>query len=201
MKVPQIPTTELIDAYILSYDNRSAGETKCALDELAHVFPKNNRLQQVMLKVTAVDGLYSTGIRFISDGLYAVARHIINLDIDERLSACLPDVVNEIARTGLGKDVYSFASKYCSIHAPKAYPILDWYVAKVLWGYVKQAHFVDFKSETRFFEAIYTDYCQYKMVIEVFQTTYALEEYDFDDLDKFLWLYGNELYATPSTKT
>ncbi len=190
----------MIDTYLTAYDNRSAKVTKLALSELAQVFPKNDDLNQVIIKVTAVDGLYSTGVRFISDGLYGVAQHIVSLNIDERLSQCLPDVVNEIALTGLGKNIYSFASKYCSIHAPKEYPILDWYVAKLLWGYTKQERFVDFKSETRFFEAVYTDYRQYKGVIEAFRTKYGLEKYNFSDLDKFLWLYGNEMYPLAPPK-
>jgi len=190
----------MIDSYITKYDNRSVGMTKLALNELAQTSPQNNKLQQVILKVTAVDGLYSTGIRFIPDGLYAVAQHIVSLNIDERLSAFSPEVVNEIASTGLGKDVYSFASKYCNIHAPEAYLILDWYVAKLLWGYIKQDRFANFKTEARFFEVIYGDYRQYKAVVETFQTTYHLQIYDFEALDKFLWLYGNELYATSLLK-
>lgn len=194
VKVLQYPTPEMLDRYIAAYDSQSAKATKLALGELAQVFPKNDNFHHVIIKVTAVDGLYSTGVRFISDGLYAVAQHIVSLNIDERLSLRLPDVVNEIALTGLGKNIYSFASKYCSIHAPKDYPILDWYVAKLLWGYAKQDRFVDFKSESRFFELAYTDYCQYKRVIEAFRAKYGLEQYDFSDLDKFLWLYGNEMY-------
>lgn len=65
-----------------------------------------------------------------------VAKHIIDLHIDERLAAGDVTLVNEIARVDMDNgtvgNFYSFATKYCSHHKPLDYPIYDSYVVKLL---------------------------------------------------------------------
>lgn len=67
---------------------------------------------------------------------FKVAKHIIDLHIDERLAAGDVTLVNEIARVdmdnGTVKKFYSFATKYCSHHKALDYPIYDSYVVKLL---------------------------------------------------------------------
>lgn len=53
-----------------------------ALDLLITKFNKNDKLEEILLKVALKDKFYSTNIF----GIYAVARHIKELNIDSRLN-------------------------------------------------------------------------------------------------------------------
>ena len=86
---------------------------------------------------------YSTNIFKI----YPVAKHILNLNIDERLKSGDPTLVDEIAKINIGgkeKYFYSFASKYCSHHNQLDFPIYDSYVHKVLKNYRNDDMFFEF---------------------------------------------------------
>src|SRR5690554_4855834 len=70
--------------------------------------------------------------------IHTVAKHIYNLNIDSRLEDNDLTLVNEIAKidfNGKIKNMYSFATKYCSHHKPDIFPIYDSYVEKVLKYY------------------------------------------------------------------
>jgi hypothetical protein len=59
---------------------------------------------------------------------YDVAKHICDLDIDQKIEQGLPEVVNQIASVeiaGKKRCNYSFATKFCSFHVPGAYPKFD----------------------------------------------------------------------------
>jgi hypothetical protein len=66
-----------------------------------------------------VKNFYSFATKYCSHHK-PLAKHIIDLDIDERLAAGDVTLVNEIARVdmdnGTVKNFYSFATKYCSHH-------------------------------------------------------------------------------------
>jgi hypothetical protein len=106
-------------------------ESDPALNLLFTQYPKNTNLDHVLLKVVALNALYSTMIRVsskITPTVYDVARHIIHLDIDAKLDEGSELLVDQIANTNqlaikLGKEKqynYSFATKYCSFHRPKS---------------------------------------------------------------------------------
>ena len=79
-----------------------------------------------------------------------MAKHILNLGIDNRLKSNDETLVNDIANlsiNGKKKCFYSFATKYCSHHNPINFPIYDSYVDKILNYYKRKDHFYDFKRE------------------------------------------------------
>jgi hypothetical protein len=185
---PIYPTELLVEQYLRRFrsDERYFLADQ-AITELVERFPDNSRLEHVLLKVTAINELYGTNIY----ATFAMARHIHALGIDSALADHSTELVDRIAGVILAKrrrSMFSFASKYCSWHAPLHYPLYDSFVAKLLCSYRREYKFGTFKNpELR-------SYDRYKAVVSQFRSFFCLEQFTFKELDKFLWLYGKELY-------
>jgi hypothetical protein len=182
------PTPDLVNQYIDQFDRGDPALTDRSLARLVAAFPDNRDESAVLLKATTINSLYATNIYAI----FQVARRICALGIDPKLAQGSLEVIDEIAVITLKSKVkrnYSFASKYCSVHRPDVYPIYDSYVDQLLWVYRQQDQFARFKrSELR-------RYPRYKEIIERFRTHYGLNQFNFKELDKFLWLYGQEMFV------
>jgi hypothetical protein len=188
-----IPSPILISKYIAKFERLPAvAASDQAVSKAFQVFPRNERLEEVLLKVSVLNSLYSTNIF----ALYKVAAHIQGLQIDSKLAQQSLSVVEEIAQVdinGKARRNYSFASKYCSWHRPDFYPIYDSYVERLLWAYQKQDHFATFRLEEL------KNYVQYKAVHDQFRQHYSLMEFTAKQVDKFLWLYGKEWAVVDSS--
>ena len=71
----------------------------------------------ILLKVAALNDFYSTNIFSV----YPVAKHILSLNIDDRLmtgDVALVSDIQKVTINGVEKNFYSFATKYCSHHRP-----------------------------------------------------------------------------------
>ncbi|RAX54641.1 hypothetical protein CCY99_02440 [Helicobacter sp. 16-1353] len=159
-------------------------------------FPKNDNLDEILIKVSCLNDFYSTNIRWVFD----VARHIKKLNVDERLKDNDMSLVQSIARVEVsGKNdkndkkiinFYSFASKYCSHHKDKAkeFPIYDSYVKKVLLYFAKRDGFYDFKK------ADLKEYATFKDVLIKFSAFYDIKQYDLKEIDRYLWQLGKECF-------
>lgn len=156
--------------------------------------PGNTQLEYVLLKVTALNQFYST---YILD-TYSVAKHIQRMDIDPRLEKNDYLLVNELALItikGKQRNFYSFASKYCSHHVPKAFPIYDSFVEKMLMYYAKADRFAKFKKyELKKYES-------FVQVIKLFQKFYGLESFSLREIDAFLWLAGKKQFPRWPVRT
>ena len=150
--------------------------------------PKNNSIDDIILKVAALNTVYNTYIYSV----YPVAQHILSLKIDERLSAGDETLVNELMRvlyTDGGKiEHYSFATKYCSFHNPDAFPIYDSYVGKILQYYRNQEGFSDFKNSDL------KNYPHFKRILSDFRQHFGLEKYTTKEFDQYLWQFGKEYF-------
>ena len=159
-----------------------------ALDKLFFkVYPKNTDIDDVLIKCSSLNDFYSTNIFSI----FSVAKHILNLNIDKRLKAGDATLVDEIAHLKInGKDkfFYSFATKYCSHHFPKEFPIYDYYVEKCLLYFKKKDKFAKFKTSDL------KNYVFFKEILTKFQKYYNIEEYDLKDVDRYLWLLGKNYF-------
>ena len=151
-------------------------------------YPLNDDLNEVLIKVCALNDFYSTSIYYPVQ----VAKHIVSLQLDKKLMIKDPKVVNEIASVQVKKDklinYYSFATKYCSHHHPTLYPIYDSYVDKLLMHFKKEDNFFEFKkSDLKIYE-------NFKNILEKFRIFYDLEDYDLKQIDKYLWQAGKEYF-------
>ncbi|MBI2681652.1 MAG: hypothetical protein HYX26_00265 [Acidobacteriales bacterium] len=185
-KLP-IPTIELIHSAVSSFkSDPNAGLTDRAIQLLVTQFPSNTSVDAILLKVTAINSLYSTNMYAV----VAMAEHIAGLGIDTDLRVGSHDVVERIATVWIGgkkRRNYSFASKYCSWHNPDLFPIFDSQVDNSLWAYRKQDQFSEFRrSDLQI-------YAKFTRVIADFKEFYGLGSVNYKQLDNFLWQSGRQL--------
>lgn len=120
-----------------------------------------------------------------------MAKHILSLDVDERLRGGDPNLVNEIARVKISeksKNFYSFATKYCSHHRPNDYPIYDYYVERVLVRFKKNDNFYQFTNVDL------RDYVKFKEIILVLSELYNLQRFNLKQVDQYIWQLGKEYF-------
>ncbi len=183
------PCVEEVEKYLGEW-NKLEGypEQEAALDDLFfHYCPKNDSLSDVLLKCAALNTFYSTNIYSITP----VARHIVELDIDDRLAAGDLTLVDEIQQVTIKeekKHFYSFATKYCSHHQPDLFPIYDSYVDKILRYFRDIDRFAAFRNEEL------KDYSTFRKVLAQFREYYGLERYGIKDIDKYLWQLGKKYF-------
>lgn len=169
---------ELLDSYV---------SQESSLRKLfSKTYPLNKELDDVLIKVCALNDFYSTNIF----SPFAVAKHIVALSIDENLDKNDLGIVNEIAnvkiKEGTFRNFYSFATKYCSHHKPIVYPIYDSYLEKVLMYFKKKDKFCVFRSSDL------KTYSEFKRILIQFQVFYGLEVFDLKQIDKYLWQLGKD---------
>jgi hypothetical protein len=183
---PPHPTQDTVQSYIGRFDEEER-DTELTLGKAFGLFPDNTAIDEVWLKVILVNSLYATAIF----ATYAVAKHIVSLDIDPLLRNGDTDAVDQVARIQLHggpRNNYSFATKYCAWHNPCAYPIYDSFVAQMLLAYGTRDGFETFCCEDL------REYGTFKRVVNSFRKHYNLTEYSLKDTDKFLWRAGRECF-------
>jgi len=164
-----------------------------SLNLLFNEWPENKELEQILLKVSALNDFYSTNIF----DTYTVAKHILKCNIDKDLSAGNEALVNKIAPVtinGKTRNFYSFASKYCNHHKSESYPIYDYYVDKMLMHFKKKDKFDTFINE---------DLKKYQSFVERiknFQKYYDLSAFTLRDIDIYLWLAGKNYFPRKKQK-
>jgi len=149
--------------------------------------PSNSVLEQVLLKVSALNDFYSTNIF----DTYSVAKHIHGMNIESRLASGDLSLVNELAMVTIRdkkRNFYSFASKYCSHHFPDSFPIFDSYVEKMLLHYARADNFFSFRKEDL------KRYESFVRIIREFQAHYRLGQFSVRQIDIFLWLVGKDSF-------
>jgi hypothetical protein len=188
------PSGEAVKHYISQWNTLEAYKAQeFALNKLFCEFcPKNNNLDEVLLKVAALNAFYSTNIY----NVFSVAQHIVSLGIDEQLKRGDESLVSSIAtghgvkHSKNGKEIkfYSFATKYCSHHRPEIYPIYDSFVEELLVYLRNVDEFAAFRREDLY------DYSSFRRIILALQSFYSLESYSMKEIDQYLWQYGKEKF-------
>lgn len=187
------PTLDRVLAACQEFDEQN-GVMEQALTELFGKYPRNDSNPHILLKVTALNALYSTRILALED----MARHIYEhgTEVDSALALGSPEIVDTIARvtissTGKERCNYSFASKFCSWHKPDSYPIWDSRVnAYLTW--LKKRPTGSFILNT---PDNWTRYREFMGVINNLRKVYGLGALSFKQIDKFLYAEGEKLIA------
>jgi len=178
----------LVDGWSKDNNRGSYVDTDKALRQLFDTFPKNERLEDVLLKATAVNSLYHTRIHDI----VSMAKHIHLQKIDRGLDAESIEVVDKIALVNVGTKMvnrFSFATKYCNWHKPEVYPIYDSYVQKLLMAY-RRCGYIPYFAEEDLRRAK-----SFKGIIFALRDQYKLGDFTLKQIDNCLWGYGKDLYA------
>lgn len=153
--------------------------------------PKNEKIEDILLKSATLNDFYSTNIFSV----FPVAKHILELKIEARLAKGDVSLVDELQNVNIqGKNhkFYSFASKYCSHHNPKDFPIYDNYVAKILRHFRDVNKFIkrkDLKTYKNFVETL-----------DCFTKYYGLEGFSRKEIDRYLWLLGKHDFPKSNNK-
>ncbi len=158
-----------------------------AISKICKQYPNNNNLEEVLIKCAVIDNFSSTNVF----DLYKMADHIVKKNIDEKLKKGDYSLVNDIAKVEIGgkkRNFYSFASKYCHYHKSDSFAIYDSYVAKVLCVFLDKK-----EKELR-------KYNTFMDALKNFRQRYNLENYEYDNLDKYLWRLGR-WYLNPYEPT
>ena len=184
------PDKNEVKKYLQKWDNTEnyVLQEKSLNKLFLETYPNNNDISEILIKASTLNDFYSTHILSV----FLVAKHIHSLDIDTRLKRIDETLVNDIADitlNGKKKRFYSFATKYCSHHFPKDFPIYDSYVEKVLIYFNKQDHFAKFKREEL------KEYLRFKDILLQFRKFYNLEQYNLKDIDRYIWQLGKEYLA------
>lgn len=147
-------------------------------------YPNNNLMDDVLIKVCSLNDFYSTNIF----SPFSVAKHIVSLNIDERLQNNDFTLVNDLASIQMNGNrtihFYSFATKYCSHHKPTVYPIYDNFVEKILMYFKRNDKFYEFRK------ADLKNYVSYRNILLKFQSYYNLNMFNLKEIDKYLWQAG-----------
>ncbi len=194
-KVIPRPSPEQVKIYLKKWEQLEAyPEQEKALDKLfQELCPKNEKIEDILLKSATLNDFYSTNIFSV----FPVAKHILELKIDARLTKEDVSLVDELQTVNIqGEDhkFYSFASKYCSHHKPKVFPIYDSYVDRVLRYFRSIDKFDTFKNE---------DLKTYKTFVEKldnFMEYYGLTGFSRKEIDRYLWLLGKEYFPKSNNK-
>jgi len=143
------------------------------LSEYFKFNPLNNSEKVILIKVLIIDSLYKTNLK----EQISVAENIASIsNLDKSLKEGKEEVVEKVAHWQ-NKNLLSFASKFCHFHNKEKYPIYDKYVIIALKNLLK--NWKDDRTFTNFLRGI-----------NQFRIENSIRDISYEDLDKFLWMYG-----------
>ncbi len=187
MKI-ETPTPDMVKEYNKKFESdKTCYLADQAIIKLVEKFKENKDITNILLKVSVINDLYNTNIFDTCE----MAKHIHSLHIDSALEKGDSEIVDKIAKVKLShkeKNFYSFATKYCNWHNRSKYPIYDGFVDKILRAYRDQTNFFDFNNTDL------RDYAKFLEILENFRRFFNLDDFDFKEIDKFLWRYSREVF-------
>lgn len=187
-----VPNSDLVREACKQFD-RDNDVTEKALAQLYAAYPANDNPSHVLLKVVALNSLYTTRILAVLKLAHYIADR--GASLDAALAAGSPEAVALIAQAGGGDSdlaFYTFATKYCNWHQPNLYPIYDSRVDKYLWTIKKQGLFA---SEGLSGHEDLHSYPQFCVVMTAFREQFGLGAFTFKQIDEFLWSQGEAIWA------
>ncbi len=207
----KIPTQEQVKTYISQWHKlENYINQEKALNKLfKELLPKNDKFEDVLLKVTVLNKFYSTKIL----DTYSLSKKIGEIKyLDDRLKNGDKSLVDEISTIDEQKrSFYSFASKYCNHHNEEAFPIFDSFVEKVIMYLIINDRETIINSNTisnemktllsskitksRIQAFLREKYKNFTSVLTDIRHVYKLENVSYSDFDKFLWLWGKDMFV------
>jgi hypothetical protein len=150
-------------------------------------FFRNRDENSVYIKVQMVNTIFNTQIK----DPHGLARRLTTAvkGLDRRLKqgdeTLIEEVGRYIAKSGQPFRFYSFATKFCHCHNPRAFPIYDSAKADSLYAFNRHQPFSKFTKK-----AIHEDYSLFKRVLQDFIDHFQLNSLKKNEVDRFLWKLG-----------
>lgn len=120
----EITNDNLNKVHELVLQDPKYGSENNVITESLKMYPKNDNVTLVAMKIALIDITNSTHISQHKQkvSLVDLAEVIVSIpNVDERIKSGDPTVVNDIARTNGEINLFSFASKYCCYHNHNLY--------------------------------------------------------------------------------
>ncbi len=161
--------------------------------------PNNNKLQNVLPKITILNALYSTSILNVIE----YAEYIVTIKkLDKLLVEGNNHAVDQIRlghnirnkKSNKEYNFYSFATKYCSFHNKKNFVIYDDILSKLLYEINK---FVNIDDKLK--KVYFRDYDYYKNFITELLIKID-KKINFKTFDMALWIIGKYLFKIEEQK-
>ena len=157
------------------------------------LYLNNTNKDEVFVKISILNQFYQTRILAVKK----LSDKIAKANIDSDLRKGKIEVVNTIANLLPPRKHYSFASKYCAMHNPAAYPINDRIVRGFLAKVIAKGNLDGFTgTKTVSDQKLRKDYIYYKSVYDAFMDQYGLNSLSYQDVDAYLWIAGKENLST-----
>lgn len=212
------PSIKLVQKELNIWNNSIYSQEDQFVDDVFKTRLSNSDEQNMVIKISVLNAFYNLQIRDINIPL--IASHIKrinetesfdNLIKDESLDAVeklrhmriFParmkyDPSKQIKEDDLiPVDYYSFATKYCSFQSrafgKDSYPIFDSFVAGMLIG-IRDTYSKELMNNKiwEFNNCELKEYKTFKRIIDDLKRVFGLQNYDYKQIDQYLWLYGKE---------
>lgn len=173
------------------------------LNSIFEILSKEN-LHVTEMAVIALDSIYHTRLDSpvrVALNLHEEIKKGLIDDIKNAEGDLIYDCVNRIAvidknQVENGKYLYSFATKFCNRINPDKFPIFDSYVAGLLDCYKNNDIYVRKLKENSnklFNQSNLGNYRIFCSVYNSFSEAFGLNQFNFKQLDIFMWTYGKLL--------
>ncbi len=183
----RLPTPELVKEACEAFSKSNEADEK-ALSELFNLFPGNTDAGRVLLKVVAVNSIYSTSIFAVKK--FAAQIHAKGHELDKGIQAGSTSAFDLLEYLQLDghklRSCYSFASKYLSWHSSEIYPIYDGNIDRYLSHLIRQEG-LPFKGSDAW------KYSYFRDLIVYMRERYGLQEFTFKQMDAFFFQEGEAL--------
>lgn len=193
MKLKQ-PDDKFIKVTYEDYTKIEGDELNEKLQKLFVVFNDDKNKYDVLIKVAALNKIYSTAITNINPVVDQITKAASENGKLENIGDFINyvDKISKIEWTNEKEENFkrnnlSFASKYVHFLSNREIPIYDSYIWIVIKGYLgqKKQEKISFANPTNYLE-FYDTFCEFKSL-------YSLDKYSNYHIDKFLWFYGRTL--------
>ena len=188
------PDAKFINLTYEKYSKIEGDELNDKLQKLFITFNNDNNKYDVLIKVAALNKIYSTAITNINP----VVEQISKISKQSKKLEKIEDYINYVdkisriewvneKKQNFKRNNLSFASKYVHFLSHKKIPIYDSYIWIVIKGYLGQKNNskIVFSNPKNYLE-FYKTFCDFK-------SAFNLKKYSNYQIDKFLWFYGRTL--------
>ena len=152
-----------------------------------------NELVYIETAVLLLDSIYHTRLKSPLRVAYKIHQLFQNnnllskiknaQDLQEIIYCVYEIAINDKKADAKNAYIYSFATKFCN-RINHAFPIYDSYVAGLLYHY---------SYDNKFTQASLGNYKRFYDTYEKFVKDYKLNEFNFKEIDIFMWTYGKIL--------
>jgi len=174
---------ELLKKYLDLYSNQEMYFTNDTRNlEFFKDNPSNTKIEDIIQKLSVMNDLEVNNLV----AQEVIAKHILELNIDQRLAKNDLSVVSDIAwftLNGKEENLLHFASVYCNLHKPDVFPVFADQFQNFYKRYIKE-HKLDLNPDEL------NHYDVFTKAQNDFITRYGLKgKMNFLQMRKFAWIY------------